>query len=972
MRTIALVVPCLLAASLVCAAPNATAVRLDAPPKLDGQLTEPVWQSPAPIRDFVILNSPEPARNQTEAWLAFDTDTLYVAVKAHDTEMGKLRATITERDGKLFSDDVIEVFLDVAHDRFHFVQLAFNPLGTQWDGAGDAAGWLPDWDGLWTVKTARGADFWSAEVAIPYAALGLSAASGPVWGFNLCRERPADGELSCWSQTGSRFGVPSAFGEIDVAADFGPFDLELTVTDWGQGVLGSNSLRAVVGNPSATPRELTWAVAVTSADGRSRVSTAALPALAAGGKTEASLTYEVAHEGRQSLVLTVRERPGDRLVAAVGSSIAVAPLADLSVFKSFYRNDVALRYRLRIPEAAAARGRLDVDLRVVGQTRALATRTLTPALSGEVRFDTDALQAGQYELHAALLDPDGGVVLEKTLQFPQLRDPAVQSRLVTVRDDNMLIVGGKPFFPIGLYEQPSSEGYARSLADAGFNLCQAGIATRSAIARRMDCGLHTWIGVGGSMDFSTDAENKRERLAKLVADLGDEPGLLCWESIDEPAWGGQNAEGLYDGYCFLRALDQQRPIWTNHAPRNLISTLADYNRATDIAGCDIYPVPPGCGHSNLPDKSISVVGGETDKSRHSVNSEKPVFMVIQGFGWAELSRKEGALDRPKAVMPTFAESRFMAYDAIVHGANGLLYWGTHHTEKPSRFWSELRSLVSELAALQDVLAARTYDGPERAELVSESPGVQLLHKRFGNHHFIVVVNEVDEDRGVTLHLPGFTGPRLRRLFEDVTLQVDRGRVRLTLRPYGVAVLSDDETFVDQRKDFSADWRDRPSAADLAARLAEPGNSVRNGSFEVDADGDFIPDLWSVNVPLGGTLTDTQVRSGIFSLALSNDSPEAATLAVQRGVDVQGGRRYRLSAWFKTADENVEARAYCEWNIDGRFHSRCPAWVTATDQWQQVVVEFDGTPDPGGAAYAVVQMRGAGTVWFDDVLLEEIE
>lgn len=972
MRIVALVICCLLATSLVCAAPTATAVRLDAPPKLDGQLTEAVWQGPAPIRDSVILNSPEPARNQTEAWLAFDTDTLYVAVKAHDTEMDKLRATVTERDGKLFSDDVIEVFLDVAHDRFHFLQLAFNPLGAQWDGAGDAAGWLPDWDGLWTVKTSRGADFWSAEVAIPFATLGLSAASGPVWGFNVCRERPADGELSCWSQTGSRFGVPSAFGEIEVGADLEPFAFELIVTDWGQGALGSNSLRATISNAGAAARELTLTATVTAPDGASRTSRTTLAALAPGATADAALTYEVAHEGRQSLLLSVRERSGDRLVAAVGSSIAVAPLADVSVFKSFYRGDVTLSYRLNIPEVAAARHRLRVDLRAVGQARALATRTLTPTLSGEVRFDTGALPAGQYELHATLLGPEGGAAFEKTLQFPQLCDPAVQRRLVTVRDDNMLVVDGKPFFPIGLYEHPSSEGYARSLAEAGFNLCQAGIATRAAIARRMECGLHTWIAVGGSMDFSTDAESKRERLAGLVADLGEEPGLLCWESIDEPAWGSQNAEGLYEGYCFLRALDQQRPIWTNHAPRNLISTLAHYNRATDIAGCDIYPVPPGCGHSNLPDRNISVVGGETDKSRRSVNSEKPVFMVIQGFGWAELSRREGGLDRPTAIMPTFAESRFMAYDAVVHGANGLLYWGTHHTEKPSRFWSELRSLVSELAAMHDVLAARRYDGPQRAELVGDSPDVLLLHKRLHDHHFIIVVNEADEDRAVTLRLPGFTGTRLRRLFEDATLQVDSGRVRFTLRSYGVAVLSDDETFVDERKDFSADWRNRPSAADLAARLAEPGNGVKNGSFEVDADGDFIPDLWSVNVPLGGTLTDTPARTGRFSLALSSDNPEAATLAVQRRVDVRSGRRYRLSAWFRTADDGVEARAYCEWNIDGRFHSRCPAWVKATDQWQQIAVEFEGTPDPGGAAYAVVQMRGAGTVWFDDVLLEEIE
>ncbi len=971
MHLVTCVVSSLLFASLAGATPTVTAVKPDSPVTLDGRLAEPVWQTPAPIRDLVILNRPDPARQQTEAWLAYDADNLYLAVKARDSEMARLRAVVTERDGKLFSDDVIEVFLDVAHDRFHFVQLAFNPLGAQWDGAGDGAGWLPDWNGLWTVKTARGADFWSAEVAIPFATLGLSPATGHTWGFNLCRERAADGELSCWSQTGSRFAVPSAFGTIQVDADFGPFALGLLVTDWGQGLLGSNTLRATVSNPSARPRDIALALAATSSDGRSRTSEAALPALAAAATAQASVSYEVGREGRQYLMLTARERPGDRLVAAIGGSLAVAPRADFSVFTSFYRDGVTLRYRLNMPLAEARRHQLAVSLQAAGQSLPLAARELTPEVSGEVRFPTAALAAGQYELQATLRGAGGEAVLAKKLQFPHLGDSMDKPRLVTVRDDNMLLVQGKPFFPIGLYEAPSSEGYAKALAAAGFNLCKAGAATRAGIARPMAFGLHTWIAVGGGMDFATDAAKKRENLARLVAAIGNEPGLLCWESIDEPAWGGQSADGLYQGYCYLRALDPQRPIWTNHAPRNLVSTLAHYNRATDAAGCDIYPVPPSVGHSDLPVKNLSVVGAETDKSRHSVNDEKPVFMVLQGFGWEELWRKDGAANQPQPVMPTFEQSRFMAYDAIVHGANGLIYWGTHHTEKPSRFWSELRSLVSELAALQDVLAARAETGPDRAQLVTPTAGVLLLHKRVGPHSYVILVNESADRAEVTVRVPGLQATTLKRLFEDRQVPVRGDAVTLTLAGDGVAVLSDNLAFADRRKDFSADWQGRPSAGDVAAQMTTPGNGVKNGSFEVDADGDLIPDLWTVSVPLSATLTDREAHSGKFSLALSNDTPEGATLAVQHRVDVRGERRYRLTAWFRAPDPNLEAHVYCEWNLSGKFNSRCGPWTKGSAEWQQLSVEFQGTPDPQGGAYAVVQMRGQGTVWFDDVRLEEI-
>lgn len=970
MRIVTVVAGCLLAASLAAAAPNVTAVKLDRPPTLDGQLTEAVWQGPAPVRDLVILNRPDPARHQTEAWVAYDADHLYLAVKAHDDEMARLRATEAERDGSIFADDVIELFLDVARDRFHLVQLAFNPLGTEFDGSGDAAGTSPDWNGQWSANTARGADFWSAEVAIPFATLGLSPGIGHTWGLNVCRERPADGELSCWSQTGARFAVPSAFGALQVDADFRPFAFDLLVADWGQGMLGSNAVRATVGNPGPQPRDVALSLAVTSADGRSRTCEASLPTLAPAAKRTTDLTYELSEEGRQYLMLAARERPGGRLIATVGRSLTVAPRADFSVFKSFYRDSVALRYRLNVPAAETRQYRLVVSLHQAAQARTLAERHLTPAASGEVRFGTAALAVGQYELRAVLRGPKGEIALEKTLQFPQLRDPVVKSRLVTVREDNMLIVQGKPFFPIGLYEAPSSEGYARALAEAGFNLCRDVSASRSAIAKAMSYGLHTWISVGDTLNFATDAAKKREALSTLVAQVGSQPGLLCWESMDEPAWGSASADGLYDGYCYLRALDQQRPIWTNHAPRNPVSTLAYYNRATDIAGCDIYPVPPGVGHSDLPDKGISVVGAETVKSRQSANSGKPVFMVIQGFGWAELPRGESTAAQPKPVMPTFAQSRFMAYDAIVHGAQGLLYWGTHYTRKPSRFWSELRGLVSELAALQEVLAARAYVGPEQAQLAGQSPGVLLLHKRLERRNFVIIVNETDREARPTLRLPGLRALRLRRLFENASVPLERGEVRLALKPYGVAVLSDDLTFADRRKDFSAEWRDRPTGDALPA-MAEPGNGVRNAGFEVDVEGDLIPDLWEASVPFSAALTDREKHGGRVSLALSSDTADGGALAVQHNVTVKGDHRYRLTVWTKTSNADVEAQVYCEWSLGGRFNTHSSPWTKGTGQWQQLAVDFPATPDPQGGAYAVVRMRGQGTVWFDDVMLQEI-
>ena len=47
----------------------------------------------------------------------------------------------------------------------------------------------------------------------------------------------------------------------------------------------------------------------------------------------------------------------------------------------------------------------------------------------------------------------------------------------------------------------------------------------------------------------------------------------------------------------------------------------------------------------------------------------------------------------------------MAYDAIVHGARGILYWGTAYTKRDGTLWGDLLKLVRELADLQRVLSA---------------------------------------------------------------------------------------------------------------------------------------------------------------------------------------------------------------------------------------------------------------------------
>ena len=284
--------------------------------------------------------------------------------------------------------------------------------------------------------------------------------------------------------------------------------------------------------------------------------------------------------------------------------------------------------------------------------------------------------------------------------------------------DGMLKIDGQRRFVIGSYHLPDDPQPFQKLAKIGFNLVHTG-ADSAQLRKAREAGLKTWISLGG---WNLQQENRsRARIKKIVSAFKNQPALLFWESVDEPAWTWKKTtrrvppEPLIREYDFVKSLDASHLMYLNHAPANLVTTLQKYNPTTDIVACDIYPViPPGIREQYAlnPDGRqgdflncfVSQVGEYTRKMRRVAGPNRPVFMVLQGFAW-EMLRKPGDRDTSKILFPTYAQTRFMAYDAIVNGANGILYWGTAYTPRNNPFWSSLSRTTRELAQLENVLSA---------------------------------------------------------------------------------------------------------------------------------------------------------------------------------------------------------------------------------------------------------------------------
>jgi len=373
------------------------------------------------------------------------------------------------------------------------------------------------------------------------------------------------------------------------------------------------------------------------------------------------------------------------------------------------------------------------------------------------------------------------------------------SNQFSIDDDGMLVIKGKREFIIGSYHLPKTEKSFSDLASRGYNYVRVSSAQEMDSAYKND--LFSWINTG-----SLDKEEDAERIRKLIEEFKDHPSLLFWEMEDEPAFTWNSAElhiphsQMLKTYKFIKDLDSKHFVITNHGPVNLISTLQKYNSSTDVVSCDVYPViPHGIKPSyalypdglqgDLLNPYISQVGEYVDKMKKIVHRSKPVFMVLQGFSW-EMLKPEADRDSAMILYPTYEESRFMAFNAIIHEANGIIYWGTNYTPQPSPFIDDLNLVTKELAEMQEVLAApavNVYIEKEYHELgYTVDTGVEIMAKKVDGRTYLLTANSDKNSVKVSFKsLKGFSSVKVIK--EKRSISITDNKFTDNFKPFGVHI-----------------------------------------------------------------------------------------------------------------------------------------------------------------------------------------
>lgn len=212
---------------------TAKATRVDRPPRLDGTLNDAVWQSAAPIGNFLQREPFEgqPPTEKTEVRILYDKHNVYFGVVCFDANPEGIIATELRRDVSQELDDYFEIIIDSAHDRRNAYVFQINPLGTQRDaliteeqrtdnGAGDGD---PGWDGVWTSAARITEGGWTTTVAIPFSTLNFMQSRDVIWGINFKRFIRRKNEEDLWSGWRRAFGAAriSQAGDLFGIGDIG-------------------------------------------------------------------------------------------------------------------------------------------------------------------------------------------------------------------------------------------------------------------------------------------------------------------------------------------------------------------------------------------------------------------------------------------------------------------------------------------------------------------------------------------------------------------------------------------------------------------------------------------------------------------------------------------------------------------------------------------------------------------------------
>ncbi len=345
---------------------------------------------------------------------------------------------------------------------------------------------------------------------------------------------------------------------------------------------------------------------------------------------------------------------------------------------------------------------------------------------------------GRSMISFTLVKPNGEIDARREIPFERV--PREPDRAVTVDNHRRTCVGGRPFFPIGVYGGVKDMSRFKAIGVNTLMLYDA--PGRDTLEAARTNGLmviaginHVFAGMRLAPKDVKTAADEESWLSRYIDKVRFHPALLAWYAIDElPLTMLPRLAARRD---LLARLDPDHPVWVclNHPYQT-----RSYLPAFDIAGSDPYPIPR---------EPIALAGDWTRATVRGCAGRRGVWMVPQIFSWASYNRKDGRV-------PTREEIRNMTWQCIVEGATGIIFFKWSDLKKnggdttfDGRF-ADLASVTKEVAAFTPFLLSDVE--PVEVDGTTDAIRARLFAK--DGVRRLVIVNATREPRQCKIPVQG--------------------------------------------------------------------------------------------------------------------------------------------------------------------------------------------------------------------------
>lgn len=353
------------------------------------------------------------------------------------------------------------------------------------------------------------------------------------------------------------------------------------------------------------------------------------------------------------------------------------------------------------------------------------------------------------------VETNGLYVASKTVLFTRIAGP--DRRRVRFDERNRTCVGGRPFFPVGMYAGALEKRDVDLLVGASFN-CVMPYKSVAISREVMDYCAEKGLKVIYSIKDSyanrreyhpaeiVDDETEVAWIGEQVARWRDHPALLAWYICDEMEVS--MVERLRRRRQLVAELDPDHPTW------NVLyqaSILRQYLGTYDVVGTDPYPIADLGQYPTAKDGIRRV----TDWTRKTVSGTfggaRPIWMVPQCFDWACIRPTEAERLAAPSRMPTAEEVRNMTWQCLVGGAQGIVYYAYHELWRMSARMPFDKSFAIARAVAQELRKYSPYFLGEATEAIptgSES----VVGRRWtkGGRTLEVLVNASERSASATV------------------------------------------------------------------------------------------------------------------------------------------------------------------------------------------------------------------------------